>query len=111
MADLSRNKTWSKTIKGRLARSRNRAKRNGLEFTITEADVVVPEFCPVLGLRLDQNTVVRQQANTPSLDRFDNSKGYIPGNVRVISFRANKLKSDATAEEMRRVLAYMEGRI
>lgn len=42
---------------------------------------------------------------SPSLDRLDSSKGYVKGNVRVISKRANQLKNNATVEEMRMVLA------
>jgi hypothetical protein len=37
---------------------------------------------------------------SPTLDRIDNSKGYIVGNVWVISMRANRLKSDATVDEL-----------
>jgi hypothetical protein len=43
-----------------------------------------------------------------SVDRFDNSKGYTRENVRVISNRANLLKKDADAGELRAVLTYME---
>ena len=42
------------------------------------------------------------------MDRFDNAKGYTPENVRVISNRANLLKKDATVEEIRMLLRYME---
>jgi hypothetical protein len=45
------------------------------------------------------------------LDRIDNSKGYTPSNIQVISWRANRIKADASADELRRVLAYMEGRL
>jgi hypothetical protein len=41
----------------------------------------------------------------PSLDRIDNNKGHVKGNVRMISYRANVLKSDATVEELTLVLA------
>jgi hypothetical protein len=37
------------------------------------------------------------------------SLGYVPGNIRVISMRANRIKTDATADELRAVLRYMEG--
>ena len=51
----------------------------------------------------------QERDRTPSLDRFVPNLGYVKGNIRVISFRANRLKSDATIDEMRQVLAYMEG--
>jgi hypothetical protein len=51
------------------------------------------------------------KANWPSVDRVDNACGYVKGNIRVISARANHLKSDATVEEIRSLLAYMEGRL
>lgn len=49
--------------------------------------------------------------DSPSIDRFDNALGYVKGNIRVISTRANLLKRDATVDEVRRLLAYMEGRV
>ena len=75
--------------------AKSRSKMKGREFTITLADIVIPTLCPVfLTLMV-----------SPSLDRIDSSKGYVKGNVRVISKRANQLKSNATVEEMERVLA------
>lgn len=90
--------------------ARQRAKKSGLACTITEGDLLIPPVCPVLGVPM-QRTAYRQGSNSPSLDRLDNSLGYIPGNVRVISWRANRIKGDATVEEVEKVLAYMKGRI
>ena len=81
----------------------------GLEFDITEEDIPLPALCPVFGFPLivgDGNPC--NNPDKPSVDRFDNSKGYIKGNVRVISTRANILKKDATVEEIRALLRYME---
>jgi hypothetical protein len=50
-------------------------------------------------------------SSSPSVDKFDNDRGYVKGNVNVISNRANVLKNDATVAEMRAVLTYMEGGI
>lgn len=78
--------------------AKGRAKKWGLEFTMTTADLTVPEACPVLGIPIVIETgPVRDGA--PSIDRIDNTLGYIPGNVRIISFRANAIKRDMTLAE------------
>lgn len=83
--------------------ARNRAKKKGMEFTITIADVVIPAVCPILGISIDLGGTRSAWENSPSLDRIDNTKGYVPGNVWVISYRANTIKSYGTAEEHQRV--------
>lgn len=93
--------------------ARKRAKQNGLECTITVEDIVIPELCPALGIKLEARIGAGRQnrediSGSPSLDRIDNSKGYIPGNVAVISLRANMIKTDATAAELKAVAAYIE---
>jgi hypothetical protein len=49
--------------------------------------------------------------NSPSLDRIDTSKGYVKGNVWVISWRANKLKSDATLAELESIVLALRNRL
>jgi len=82
-----------------LSRARGRAKKKGIEFNLELEDIKIPTHCPLLSIKLiygsgDVNT-------SPSLDRLIPSKGYIKGNVRVISHRANNLKRDATVEEFK----------
>lgn len=94
--------------------ARNRAKKSGLECTLTLEDIVIPELCPVLGIPLFASAGGGKRPptmleNSPSLDRINNDKGYTPDNIRVISMRANNLKSDATLEELEAVVAYMKG--
>jgi hypothetical protein len=79
-----------------------RAKKAGLVFSITSRDIDIPKFCPVLGIELGP-VGGGNRSNSPSIDRIDNSKGYIPGNVLVVSHRANCLKRDATLLEMQRI--------
>ena len=71
-----------------------RAAKKGREFNIELCDITIPNTCPVLGTPMV----------APSLDRIDSSKGYVKGNVRVISKRANMLKNNATIEEIELVL-------
>jgi len=79
--------------------AKHRAKRDGVPFLITKDDIVVPEFCPILGHKLEIGT--RQSHEwSPTLDRIIPGLGYILGNIRVISHRANRLKADATQEEL-----------
>lgn len=92
--------------KALLRGARKRAENKFLEFDLTVDDVPIPSVCPVLGVPMSIGRGV-YHAGSPTLDRLDNSKGYVKGNVRVISFRANSLKSDATVEELQAVLRYM----
>ena len=85
-------------------RARKRAQRKAIPFEITRKDVNLPEYCPVLGIKLDWTN--GRSANSPSLDRIIPSSGYVPGNVRVISDRANRLKGDKSLEGMRRSLSH-----
>jgi hypothetical protein len=92
-----------------LSRIKSRAKRDGIPFNLEAADIVIPDVCPVLGIPIVQNQ--GRQGYFPdsaSVDRIVPSQGYVKGNVRVISQRANQLKSDATVAEMRLVLADLE---
>lgn len=85
-----------------------RAKQRNLEFDLELSDLVWPEFCPVLGIPIF-HCEGKAIPNSPSVDRYDNTKGYTKENIRLISLRANLLKKDATLEEMRNLLRYMEG--
>lgn len=79
--------------------AKGRAKRKNIEFTITLEDIIIPEFCPILGVKLVPG-YKNNYRYSPSLDRIDNTKGYIPGNVAVISCMANSMKNSATKEQM-----------
>jgi len=82
-----------------LSGAKQRARRGGLPFDIDATDIIIPECCPLLGLRLVPLGGKRTDA-TPSLDRINPVRGYIKVNVWIISWRANRLKNDATVEEI-----------
>ena len=83
------------------------AKRVGWEWTIQFGDLIWPTHCPILGMELDYFAAGRQE-NSPSFDQIDSGKGYVNGNVQIISWRANRIKNDGTAEEHRKIAEYLE---
>jgi hypothetical protein len=93
LAGTLRHRIWEQTKK--------RAKENGVVFTLSVYDMPeVPARCPVLGIEIKANTVAGPLDSSPSIDRIVASAGYVPGNVRIISNRANRLRSDASAAEL-----------
>lgn len=90
-----------------LKAAKMRAERYGLDFDISLEDVIMPTHCPILGLELAVSEGKRNE-NSPSLDRIENHKGYVKGNVCVISWRANRLKGDGTRMEHEHIAAWME---
>lgn len=84
--------------------AKQRARKYGIEFNIEVSDIFVPMYCPVFGFKLVTGTghSGRQGGNTnsPSLDRIDPTKGYVKGNIQVISHLANSMKHQATAEQL-----------
>lgn len=103
-----------KTLKGReltasVAKRFNmkkaECKRKGIPFNLDHSDFEIPEYCPLLHIRLIE--AVPQTGgkgggrdNSPSMDRIDPSKGYVKGNVQMLSYKANMIKSNATTEEI-----------
>lgn len=104
---LSQQRRWrtENPLRYMVNMCRSRAKMRGIEFRITVADLgEPPEFCPVLGMRLKYfGESTKGGPDSASIDRIVNSEGYVPGNVMIISRRANELKRDATPEELRRL--------
>ena len=70
----------------------------GRKYTSWEA-IEYPKVCPVLEIELDWGMNGRQP-NSPSLDRIDSTKGYIKGNVMIMSDLANSMKNNATSEQL-----------
>jgi len=82
-----------------------RAKARSIPFSIDLEDVKIPTHCPVLGIPL---SFFGHKNNIPTLDKVHPMLGYVKGNVCVISFRANRIKTDATLDELLQVTAYVQ---
>jgi len=105
------NKDWWKQLPHQrlmLYAAKRRAKKNKLEFNLTEEDIIIPNRCPILDVPLIKSKE-KQKSNSPSLDRIDNTKGYIKGNVRVISLKANSLKNNMTLFQIEALYNYVFG--
>lgn len=89
-------------IRGYIIRnSKYMAKRRGIYFNLKYTDFELPKYCPILGIELEYGS--GNNCNLPqhaTLDRIDNSKGYIPGNVMVISRLANAMKNQASFDQI-----------
>jgi hypothetical protein len=102
-------KTERQFLQALFREGRRRAREKGLEFTLRLSDVPgIPSHCPIIGIPIVAGAN-NLHPGSPSLDRINSDHGYIPGNVRVISHRANVLKSNITLEQARALVKYMEG--
>lgn len=95
-AGLSAEEAWLR--RASIIRSRKGGSRAGLRAAI-QAKMV--SRCPLLGVALIYETQGRAiPDNYATIDRIDSSRPYGPDNVWVISSRANRMKNDATADEL-----------
>lgn len=99
-------------VRNMLTNVKHRARKSGIPFALSVADIEIPTHCPVLGIPLVPSFGRGRGSHDdiPTLDRFDPDVGYVPGNVSVISSRANRLKSDATPAELKRLAEWAEAR-
>jgi hypothetical protein len=88
-------------------KAKSRAKRDGLPFNITPEDIVIPNWCPVLGIQLKRGEG-KCSANSPTIDKMVPALGYVKGNITIMSHRANTIKNDATLEEIQSVYEWMQ---
>jgi hypothetical protein len=79
--------------------ARYRAKKYGIPFDITYADLIMPEVCPYLQIPLVR-VKNRIGGTSPTLDRIVPELGYVKGNVQIISDKANRMKNNASPEEL-----------
>lgn len=97
--------THEERIQGYILRNvRYSAKRRGIECKLDLQDIVITKHCPLLGIELIYRDF-EQPSNFNSnswatVDRFDNTKGYIPGNVWIISRLANNMKNSASLTQL-----------
>lgn len=82
---------------------RQQVKDLEIAWTIGPHDLEWPETCPLLGIPLNYTKGQGRTDNSPSIDRIVPHLGYIPGNVIVISWRANRIKNNGNSKELRAI--------
>ncbi len=92
--------------KAKVVAFRTKAQRLGLPFDLDENwfKQNTPTHCPVLGLPLDTGT----RDNASSVDRLVPEKGYTKDNCSIMSLKANRLKNNATIEELEKIITFMK---
>ena len=89
--------------------ARRNSKRRGEECSLEIEDIVIPETCPLLGIKLEtckekgRLKGLGSHDSCPSVDRIDSTKGYVKDNVWIISKKANTIKNNSTIEELRMI--------
>jgi hypothetical protein len=112
---IERNKGYQKRYRDenrfaiRMKSCRARAKEKGIPFGLTTEYLqdIWTGVCPAFNIPLDINAK-RGKVGHAQLDKVDPSKGYVQGNVVWLSERANRIKDDATLEDLERLAAWLK---
>lgn len=111
-SDRDKYRAMENTLPHQFRQRRNQSLKQGIPFTIEFDEMEQPEFCPILGVKLNYgwggNAGHLRDPNKATIDKVIPELGYVPGNVFIISWRANKLKSDMTLEELEKIMNYIK---
>jgi len=89
-------------LKTMLRAAKRRAAQNNIEFSITIEDIFMPLRCPLLDIPLNVNDN-KLGPDSPTLDRIRNSIGYVPRNVIVVSYAANRCKGNLNSDDIMKI--------
>ena len=93
-----------------LGAAKVRAKKTGVPFALRPEDITIPTHCPILGIPLERGSI-SERNNSPSIDKIIPELGYVPSNIAIISYRANRIKNNGSAEEHRLIADWMESQL
>jgi hypothetical protein len=109
--DRDNYRAMENTMSWQFRQRKNQSLKKGIPFTVEFDDIDQPEFCPILGIKLNYSWGGKAGPTDnakATIDKLVPKLGYIPGNVFIISWRANKLKSDMTFEELEKIMNYIK---
>ncbi len=102
---------YHKKISMIICNCRIRATLRGVPFSLTRADIIIPDRCPIFGTSFRDAAPCRRdfsQSYAASIDRIDSTKGYTKDNIIVVSCRANSIKADATVDELVKISRFYQ---
>jgi hypothetical protein len=108
LLELSKQDRIEHPAKYLVKNAKERAEKKNLPFDLTEEDIIIPDVCPVFGIPIIVGASFKERDNSPSLDRIIPKLGYVKGNVKVISFKANSLKRDGSIEDFEKIIEYIK---
>ncbi len=103
---------YQKDIKEIYNSLKGSAKRRNIDFSLTMTELnelTFPLTCPILGIPLRYNKG-QAQDNSISIDRIDSSRGYEIENIIVVSWRANRLKNNASIKDLELISRFYKER-
>lgn len=89
--EIDRNDPFDVQVARKLVQLYTSARKRNLEFSLTHEDVsklLLAKTCYFTDVVLENQGLLQR-----TIDRLDNTKGYVPGNVVACSYQANQLKS------------------
>ena len=98
-------------IRNILTKIKSRAKLKNLAFDLDFEYLIsiVTENCPILNTQLAWcSRTDNPVPESPSLDRLVPEKGYVKGNVSWVSHKANRIKNDASLEDLKKLIVWVE---
>lgn len=104
------NYRFGNTFYRQFCQRQQAANQKNIPFTILFNEIEQPEYCPVLGIKLNYgwSGLNRRDDAKATIDKVIPEVGYVPGNVFVISWRANKLKGNMTLDELQKIMNYIK---
>jgi len=106
--EYQREKRRKNSLPYVLSQKKSTAKEKSIEFNLEVEDIIIPEFCPILGVKLaGPYEEPKENEDKYNIDRIDPNKGYTKDNIWVISRKANMIKTNATPEEIFKVGLYL----
>lgn len=89
-----------------ITRLKSKAKKIGIPFNLTIDDIKIPEFCPVLGIKIAYTEGSGAKDYSPSVDRIFPEKGYVKDNIVIVSKKANCIKNNASLSDLKKVYEF-----